>query len=259
MDPYLERRWGDVHNRLIASISATLQPSLPGGLRARGEQDIRLEDDQDPAGDLLFEGDIAVVETAPSIGRRTIAVAGGTAVLNEPVQIRMMPVIERHKWVQIIDTRDHNRVVTVIEILSPGNKSSSKLNERYRKKLNEYSRAGVSIVEIDLLRSSRSRLTIQSEDIEPARRAAYYTCVNWARDPFCWSVYPMSLRDPLPAIPIPCRDKDPDAYVSLQPLIDQLYIDGGHDDIDYGKPPEPPFDADDAAWAAELIHAARLS
>jgi hypothetical protein len=31
-----------------------------------------------------------------------------------------------------------------------------------------------------------------------------------------------------------------------------IYVDGGHDDIDYTRPPRPPLSADDQAWAALL-------
>jgi hypothetical protein len=41
-------------------------------------------------------------------------------------------------------------------------------------------------------------------------------------------------------------------YLELQPLITRVYAAGGHDDIDYRKPPDPPLEPDDAAWAAEL-------
>ena len=69
----------------------------------------------------------------------------------------------------------------------------------------------------------------------------------------------MPLRQPLPTVPIPCRPADSDVPLSLQPLIDQIYREGGHDDIDYRKPPEPPFDAGDAAWAVALTQGGRCA
>ena len=49
-------------------------------------------------------------------------------------------------------------MVTAIEILSPWNKLPGRLNEAYRQKLVDYGRGGVSVVEVDLLRSPRGRL-----------------------------------------------------------------------------------------------------
>jgi hypothetical protein len=66
-----------------------------------------------------------------------------------------------------------NRVVTAIEVLSPWNKRAGRLNKDYRRKLDDYARAEVSVVEIDLLRSSRSRLQVGPDDV-PAERATPY-------------------------------------------------------------------------------------
>ncbi len=116
--------------------------------------------------------------------------------------------------------------------------------------------AGVNVVEIDLLRTSRERMQIKADDLPPEKRTPYLRCiVRPNEDPDLWYVYPMPLRSQLPTIPIPCRPTDKDVPLSLQPLIDQAYRDGGHDDIDYTKPLREPLSADDAAWASELLAA----
>lgn len=256
MDPYLEARWGDVHVRLCGSLSAALQPRLPRGLRARAEQDILLEGSDDEQSVLQrYETDIAVIEVQASPSRRP---NGGTAtVVAQALEVRVIPTEQRERWIEIIDTNSGNRVVTVIEILNPGNKASGQLNRRYRRKIQRYIDAGVNVVEIDLLRSSRERLQIKTDDLPLAHRAPYFTCIVRSVDHFLWFVYPMPLRAPLPTIPIPCRTTDEDVPLSLQPLIDQIYLEGGHDDIDYRQPLREPLSADDAAWAMELVAAAR--
>ena len=45
MDPYLERRWGDVHTSLCTYIREVLQPLLPRDLRARATEDVLLSDE----------------------------------------------------------------------------------------------------------------------------------------------------------------------------------------------------------------------
>lgn len=252
MDPYLERRWGDVHLRLCHHVSAALQPILPAGLRARGQERIILET---IGGERLqsFEADGLVLQSS----RRASGVQEASEVATvAPVFVRHIPRIVRDRWVQIIDTRDRNRLITAIEILSPGNKAAGKLNRRYRRKLERYEEAGVNVVEIDLLRSSRKRLEVKTEELPAAKRAAYLTCVQRATDPETWAVYPMPLREPLPVVPIPCRETDPDVPLALQPLIERIYVEGGHDDIDYTRPASPPVAGADEAWAAELIRAA---
>jgi hypothetical protein len=46
---------------------------------------------------------------------------------------------------------------------------------------------------------------------------------------------------------------DPQILLELQPVIDRIYVAGGHDDIDYTKPPEPSLTDADATWAVELL------
>jgi hypothetical protein len=249
MDPYLEYRWKTVHFTLISAVQAQLQGKLPAGLRARGEQDVFIDESAE-ADRLLFGTDIAIVEAYP-----TGTVSSAATVMADPVIVRLEPAVEKHRWVQIIDTGDGDRVVTVIEILSPGNKATGEVNRAYRGKIQEYQSAGVNIVEIDLLRSSRDRLLLTHAEVPPERRAAFYTCVNWARDPSRWAIYPMPLRSRLPVVPIPCRETDVDVPLDLQLAIDRAYLEGGHDDIDYTREARPPLSPDDAAWAAELISA----
>ncbi len=81
-------------------------------------------------------------------------------------------------------------------------------------------------------------------------------CVRRGWAPAVWEVYPMVLRESLPRVPIPLRHADADVGFELQPLIERVYVAGGHDDLDYSKPIEPPLEQDDAAWADLLLRAA---
>jgi hypothetical protein len=249
MDPYLERRWGDVHTSLCTEIRTELQQKLPPGLRARAQEDVLLEDesDEEPA---FFEPDVSIVQLSDVDPPAT---QGDLAIAVKPIAIRHVQFQKRRRWVEILDTSDGNRVVTAIEILSPGNKASGKLNRSYREKLQTYLEAGTNVVEIDLLRSSRKRLAIPATEIPDSRRADYYVCICRAKDPSLWIVYPLPLRDPLPIVPIPCRDRDKDVPLELQPIIDRIYLEGAHDDLDYSQPPEPPLSNADSEWAAGLI------
>lgn len=265
MNPYLEARWGDVHTRLCAYVSAALQPNLPAGLRARAQEVVYLET---LSGQRIqrFEADGVVIRSDgfDRKARRGASGNGAGVATIEPVLIRHPPTVMRQRSVEIVDTTSGNRVVTAIEILSPGNKSAGRLNKLYLGKIDRYQEAGVNIVEIDLLRSSRRRLPVKTEELPPDRRTPYLVCVQRgisedyaeddnAGDDYTWEVYPLPLREPLARIPIPCRKTDPDVALALQPLIDQTYVDGGHDDIDYTVPPSPPLDADDQAWATKIL------
>jgi hypothetical protein len=254
MDPYLEARWSDVHGRLIGLISEAIQPNLPRALRARMEERVLLETvDQEPLG--AYRPDIAVVQTGRDpLGRP----AGADAVATvEPVAIEFYDAPQVDRFIHIVDATSGNRVVTAIEVLSPWNKGPGQGNKEYRRKIDDYARADVSVVEIDLLREpARGRLRVTEAEIPADRRAPYVVCVCFQQNPSRWYAYPMSIRQPLPRIPIPLRATDPTIGLDLQPLIEHAYIAGGHDDIDYTRPADPPLRGDDAVWADQLLKAA---
>ena len=47
MNPWLEEHWGDVHTRLTTYACDQLQPRLPSGLRARIEEYVAVESEDD--------------------------------------------------------------------------------------------------------------------------------------------------------------------------------------------------------------------
>jgi hypothetical protein len=63
----------------------------------------------------------------------------------------------------------------------------------------------------------------------------------------------LGLRDPLPRIPVPLLDDDPDAELDLQELLHRLYDAGGYADFIYDSEPDPQLAPEDAAWARGLI------
>jgi hypothetical protein len=249
MDPYLESRWSDVHVKLISFIGEALQPLLPRDLRARSEERVLLEE-EDEAESRAYRSDVAIVDT----GRPAPAVASASVATVEPIFIRRQPAPIFDRFVQIIDVTSGNRVVTAIEVLSPWNKAAGRLNRAYLRKLDDYARGGVNVIEVDLLRyPTRGRLNVTETDIPAARRTAYVTCVRRAWESETWIAYPMPLRAPLPPVPVPLRQRDGEIELRLQPLIARVYAASGHDDIDYSRSVEPPLEAEDAEWADRLL------
>lgn len=252
MDPFLEARWSDVHVTLIGFIKEALQPALPPDLRARSEERVLLEETEGE-GTRAYRSDVSVVDLGPK-HRREPSRERPVATTIEPVIVECYDAPQFDRFVQIIDTTAGNRVVTAIEVLSPWNKGPGRLNREYLRKLDDYARGQVSAVEIDLLRyPPRDRLPVGQRDLPPERRTPYLVCVRraWALEK--WEVYPLGLRQPLPKVPIPLRYEDAEVDLDLQPLVDRVYIAGGHDDIDYSRPVEPPLEEDDATWAEALL------
>jgi len=147
-------------------------------------------------------------------------------------------------------------VISAIEVLSPSNKARGRDNESYRRKIDSYIEGGVNVVEIDLLRSRRHDLIVQVDLLPDRLQTPYLVSIHRAtRNDGSWEVYPISLRDPFPTIAVPCRATDRDVPLALQLLIEKVYVEGAHDDIDYRLPPDPPFIGEDAEWSNTILAA----
>jgi hypothetical protein len=252
MDPYLEQHWGDVHSSLVIYARDQLQLGLPEDLLARVEERVFVESSEGPCRAMF--PDVRVIEHGPR-GQAAVAVRDGVAVA-EPyiIHVDEEPVTET--FINVIDAGSGNRVVTVIEFLSMSNKTAGEGQDQYLKKQRELKLGQVSLVEIDLLRGGKRVLSISPQSIPAELRTPYQVCARrgWKADTV--EIYRVPLRERLPTIRIPLRESDPDATLDLQALIDQCYRNGRYHKINYQFDPDPPFDADDNVWAAELLRAA---
>ena len=127
MDPYLEnpRVWPGVHARLIVYLADQLQPQLsPRYVAAVGER-VYVEGTS-----RQYLPDVAI-ERSPRPQR-----ANGAAVaeLERPLIIEVHNLEIRESFIEIIDLESDQKVVTVIEVLSPTNKAPGSGQDSYLKK-----------------------------------------------------------------------------------------------------------------------------
>jgi hypothetical protein len=153
-----------------------------------------------------------------------------------------MPHLVEQKFLTI-RSRERRDVITVIEVLSPWNKSPGDGFKEYLQKQSGYLRSMVHIVEIDLLRGG-SRLPT----IEPLPAGDYFAFVGrWDRRPNL-DVYHWHLQNHLPRIPIPLKVGDADAALDLQAAFERTYENAGYDyALDYDAPLDPPLSDDSDA------------
>jgi hypothetical protein len=257
MDPYLEEHWRDIHHSFLTYARDDLQQRMPQSLRAPLEERVFVEPDEGPGRGIY--PDVRVVEypsrrpTAESGSVSSEQVSESSVALAESIVIHGQSEPATEGYIEIIDTASGNRVVTVIELLSASNKFAGDGQEKYLQKQREYARGGVSLVEIDLLRSGKRVLAVPGDRVPRHYRTPYQVCVSRGWQPGQWQVYRMPLRRALPTIQIPLRQTDAEVPLDLQSLIDRCYYNGRYDDIDYATAPNPALDPDDAQWAAELL------
>jgi Protein of unknown function (DUF4058) len=253
MDPWLELHWRDVHASLIIYIRDQLQEQLPEPLVARAEEDVFVDASDELPGSV--RPDVEIAEATWSGGRGGVATLAPPVTVAQPMLIRA-PEPEVDRRVEIIDPSSGNRVVTAIEVLSPGNKLSGLARDAYKTKQKDFLAAGVNLAEIDLVRKGNWVFSVDESVLPASRRTSYLVCVFRAVQPGLRAIYRLPLREPLPRIAIPLRPRDRDVALDLQQLITQAYERGRHDRTDYRRPLSPPLDPEDAAWATELLRRA---
>lgn len=257
MDPYLEdpSGWMGFHNTLIVEMMAALNAQLMPAYYADSEERVYISNESDP-GRKVIVPDIKVVHTGrrgrpkPARGGR----ATGAAVC-EPVTVTTLLDDEIHEPYLTVVERASGRVVTVIEVLSPTNKTAGSVGrEAYTAKRTAVLRSATNWVEIDLLRDGVP--VFAREEYPPCE---YLVHVSKRSGRPKGTVWPIRLEQRLPEILVPLAGNDPDAKLDLQPLLDAVYDRGPYSvKLDYKVDPVPPLPLDLAAWANKLLKAAKL-
>jgi hypothetical protein len=252
MDPYLERHWRDVHTKLITYASDELNNRLPDNLIARAEErlavEIELPNDDGTSYRRSVSPDVRVFAVIENVGAQAAA-EGGVALA--PYRLSTIDEPETDRYIEIIDVSGGERVITVVEFVSPTNKSDGL--QAFLDKRHELLAGGVNVVEIDLVREGNWHKLV-TNPYPPKADSAYRAVMRVAGNPPDVWMHPFSIRERLPAIKIPLRPKESPCELHLQPLIDQAYRNGRYGrTIDYRRPCEPPLEGDDAVWADELL------
>ncbi len=252
MDPYLEAHWRDVHAGLIIYARDALQGVLPRGLRARAEESVLLETPQG-IGDHPRYPDVRVVEyhSERHTGLRYEEWSGAT----EPLIVATEPEPVTEPFIEIIDYESGNRVITVLEFLSPSNKSPGLNREQYLRKQREVCASDANLVEIDLNRFGIHTLAFPLIHLKPRGRSGYMACVRRPTMRGDAQVYIMYLWDRLPIIRVPLRPGDADVPLDLQALVDQCYRNGGYEGtLNYAVDPDPPLLGAERDWADKWLY-----
>lgn len=257
MNPWLEIGWENAHAKLLTYISDTLNESLPPDLRVRTEEGVTIgAGDPEGGKGVKRRPDVAVTESwkQGEPPQWQPGPASGSTLLAEPDQI-VLDEFTPPRWLEITDKT--GRLVTVIELLSPSNKTYDR--QEYKARQRHYLECHVNLVEIDLLLSGTHTVAVSPDLLRPSDgNARFIVCAARATMPSQREIYLMPLRERLKPVRIPLRPTDQDAILDLQPLVDRCYQTGRYWQTDYSKALPQPLNAEDAAWATERLKEAGL-
>jgi hypothetical protein len=249
MDPYIEEPeiWNDFHSDLAAEIRAALNRQIQPRYVARIIPRVTYEL-IGVAERRSVRPDVGIWQ--PSQPRGEIPTVA-TLIPSAPVENAVaMESPLRLQSVEILEVATL-RLVTAIEILSPVNKRPSHdAYEEYQRKRRELLRSQAHLLEIDLLRGgTRPPLAY------PISPAAYYVMLSRVALRPRVQVWPIRLQEPLPVLPVPLLEPDPDAALDLGALVAAIYERGAYAIlIDYRQSPPPPvLGKEDSAWLAQLL------
>lgn len=246
IDPYIESQnlWLDFHHRFITALGDVLSERLPEPYVARIDERLNLVEYPGDVARLVLP-DVAIVRQRPVPQHERPEPSGGTATL-EPITIPLA-ILEEQRESSIEIWHGHGRerrLVTAIELLSPTNKAGAGLRD-YLAKRNALIRQDINLVELDFLIAGR-RLPMEA----PLPAGEYFAFVAPGdRRPDC-NVYPWTVRDPLPVIPIPLLPPDPAIELDLGPIFRGVYHRARYArSIDYNAPLTLPLPPETRAWA----------
>lgn len=250
MDPFLEMQpyWSDFAPKFLTAISNELLARLLPRYDVRIEEYVMLTEDDFQLH--RYRPDVAVAATSA-----WKPLAGGVAVA-EPVKGELeYPAYEprTQRRLKIIH-RPTQRLVTVIELLSPANKAAGEGGlDAYLEKRAELLSCQCHLVELDLLRGGE-RLPMAG----PWPPGDYYAFIGrTGQRPRC-EVIGWLLRAPLPAINIPLLPEDPELTLDLQAVFRATYEPAFFDRrLAYDEPLHPPLSASDESWVSEALAQAR--
>jgi hypothetical protein len=248
MDPYLEAPdlWPDMHHRLMTCIGDELAAQLTPRYIVRIEERVLPMDDDDPAIQVLIP-DVSIHESGRSYQRPE------PACLTAPTCSAPIVLLEEFREYFIeIRSRRGDRVVTVIEVLSPANKTpGSESCRSYNAERLTLLRSDSHLVEIDLLRAGERPGPVDARQPQ----AEYRITVSAVGKRPVADYWHVRLRDRLPTIGVPLAGDDRPAALDLQAVLADVY-DRAHYEIqvDYREPPPlPNLPPKDRVWLRALL------
>jgi hypothetical protein len=180
--------------------------------------------------------------------------SSNAAVADPPVIVQVEDDEIREVFVRILPVGDEERVVTIIEVLSPKNKERGPGRTLYLQKQQEILNSETHLLEIDFLRAGAHTIGLPEEVLHRRGKKTYTVCLHRANRPSRYEYWPIEIREPLPKVTVPLLDGDLDVVLDLQRAFERSYLEGAYERrIDYRNPPTIPLTGEQVAWCKSLL------
>jgi hypothetical protein len=219
MDPYLEdpQIWPTFHHDLVLSLYQILLPGLVDRYRARINQRHYVTEQA------LF-----------------------TSVVREQ---------HREDFIEIRHRGD-GRLITLLEVVSPTNKTSATGRQVYLDRRKAGKASGANLVEIDLVLQGQPTLEYSREGLPDWNYAVTVTRTTQAER---FEIYTATLKKRLPRFRLPLAADDRDTVLDLHGAFNRCFDQGGFaEKINYQADPPTPLNDEDRLWLDELLKQQKL-
>jgi hypothetical protein len=219
MDPYLEDEalWPVFHHQLVMCLYQILLPGLVDRYRARVSQRHYCTEQA------LF-----------------------TSVVRE----------EHHEDYIEIRQRTDNRLVTLVDVVSPANKTTATGRGAYLDTRRAGRNANANLVEIDLVLQGQPMLEYSRDGLPDWD---YAVTVTRSTQPERYEIYTATLQKPLPRFRLPLSPDDRDTVLALHTAFTRCYDQGGFaSKIDYRREPGVSLPSEDRRWLNDVLAQQKL-
>jgi hypothetical protein len=155
-----------------------------------------------------------------------------------------------------IRQRSDGRLITLVDVVSPTNKTTAAGRSAYLKKRTESKAANTSLVEIDLVLQGQPMLDYSREGLPDWDHAV---TVTRSTQPERYEIYTATLQKRLPRFRLPLAADDRDTVLDLQAAFTRCYDQGGFSaKIDYQREPVTRLTDENRKWLGEVLKQHKL-
>jgi hypothetical protein len=214
MDPYLEAEtlWPAFQRQLVHALYQMLLPGLMDRYRARVTE-------------RLYTSEQALF----------------TSILRE----------EHHESILELRQRSDGRLVTLVEVISPANKTTPEGRQAYLARRHDAQHHNAHLVEIDLVLQGTP--LVEPRDDTPKTWDYAVIVSRWTQRDRS-QVYPTTLGKALPRFRVPLASDDRDTVIDLQAAVNRAYDQGDFfEKIDYTRGPSTKLSDEQRTWLSRRL------